>query len=106
MWQEGQEKIVVPWHEASLFVPPNHWFHQHFNLGADPARYLAMHPPRQFSGHGERVEDAARDIIQYPDEEPWIREKFERELADRGLTSHMPPEVYADPEYRWAYSDD
>ena len=93
MWQEGQEKIVVPWHEASLFVPPNHWFHQHFNLGADPARYLAMHPPRQFSGHGERVEDAARDIIQYPDEEPWIREKFERELADRGLTSRMPPEV-------------
>ena len=106
LWQEGQEKIVVPWHEASLFVPPNRWFHQHFNLGATPARYLAMHPPRQFSGHGERVEDAARDIIQYPDEEPWIRERFDRELAERGLSSLMPPEVYTDPGYRWTYADD
>ena len=22
MWEEGKEKIVVPWHEASMFVPP------------------------------------------------------------------------------------
>src|SRR5207245_10727824 len=47
MWEEGKEKIVVPWHECSLFVPPNRWFHQHFNVGGSNARYLALHPPMQ-----------------------------------------------------------
>jgi hypothetical protein len=101
MWQEGQEKILVPWHEASLFVPPGKWFHQHFNLGAEPARYLAFHPPLQFHGYAEKVEDRARDQIEYPNEDPWVREYFESELAKRGLTSLMPERAYQDPTYEW-----
>lgn len=103
LWEEGKEKIVVPWHEASVFVPPNRWFHQHFNLGGDPARYLAFHPLRQFSGHAESVQDRARDQIDYSAEEPWIREKFETELAQRGLTTGMPAEAYTIPNYEWGY---
>ncbi len=104
MWSEGHEKIVIPWQEASVFVPPNRWFHQHFNLGSAPARYLALHPPRGLSGVGEQVQDPERDTIQYPSEEPWIRAKFEEELAKRGLTSQMPEEAYRDPDYEWEYS--
>jgi len=106
MWPEGHEKIVIPWQEASVFVPPNRWFHQHFNLGSAPARYLAMHPPRGLSGTGERVQDPERDTIQYPDEEPWIRAKFEEELAKRGLSSVMPEEAYRDRGYEWEYGGD
>ena len=105
LWEEGREKIVVPWHEASVFVPPNRWFHQHFNVGGAPARYLALHPLKQFSGHSERVEDRARDQIEYADEEPWIREKFESELAKRGLTSIIPAEAYQRRDYEWAYKE-
>lgn len=105
LWQEGQEKIVVPWHEASVFVPPNRWFHQHFNVGAQPARYLALHPPMQFHGYSERIEDRARDQIEYPDEDPWIRKKFEEELAKRGLTSLMPEEAYKVKDYQWKIYD-
>ncbi|MGH7930861.1 MAG: cupin domain-containing protein, partial [Candidatus Binatia bacterium] len=94
MWEEGKEKVVVPWHEASCFVPPNKWFHQHFNAGGEPARYLALHPPMQFHGHAEKVEDRAKDQIEYVNEDKWVREKFESELAKRGLTSLMPPEAY------------
>jgi hypothetical protein len=83
MWPEGGEKIIIPWHEASLFVPPNRWFHQHFNIGGAPARYLAIHPPRGLSGISEKVEDRARDQIEYPDEDPMIRERFESELGRR-----------------------
>ncbi len=101
MWQEGQEKVLVPWHEASLFVPPGKWFHQHFNLGAEPARYLAFHPPLQFHGYAEKVEDRARDQIEYPNEDPWVREYFESELGKRGLTSLMPERAYQDPTYEW-----
>jgi gentisate 1,2-dioxygenase len=105
MWQEGQEKIVVPWHEASLFVPPDRWFHQHFNTGAIPGRYLAMHPAEQFAGFGEKVEDQARDQIEYPDEDPMIRQRFEDELAKKGITSLMPAEAYKDRNYVWSYAE-
>ena len=106
MWPEGHEKVVIPWQEASVFVPPNRWFHQHFNLGSAPARYLALHPPRGLSGTGERVQDPERDTIQYPDEEPWIRAKFEEELAKRGMASGMPAEAYRDRNYEWAYGSE
>ena len=101
MWQDGSKKVVVPWQEASLFVPPDRWFHQHFNLGAAPARYLALHPLPQFAGKGEKVEDRAKDQIEYTDEEPWIRRKFESELAHRGITTLMPEEAYRDRDYDW-----
>ena len=102
MWPEGGEKVVVPWHEASLFVPPNRWFHQHFNGSGDWNRYLAFHGPRIFAGT-ERVEDTSRDQIEYPDEEPFIRQKFEEELGKRGLTSLMIDDAYKDKNYQWKY---
>jgi len=102
MWEEGKKKVVVPWHECSAFVPPNRWFHQHFNTGATPARYLALHSPMQFYGHAEKVEDRAKDQIEYPDEDPWIREKFEEELGKRGLKSLMPDEAYTNRDYEWS----
>lgn len=103
MWPEGGEKIVIPWHEASAFVPPNRWFHQHFNVGAAPARYLAIHPPRGFSGISEKLEDRARDQIEYTDEDPSIRTRFEAELGKNDLTTLMPEEAYRDRDYEWSY---
>ncbi len=103
LWQEGHEKIIVPWHEASMFVPPEKWFHQHFNVGSTPARYLALHPLKQFAGYAEKIEDQARDQIEYCDEDPFIRQKFEEELAKRGLTSAMPEEAYRVRNYQWEY---
>ena len=44
--------------------------------------------------HGESVEDRERDQIDYSTEEPWIREKFEGELAARGIKSDMPEDAY------------
>ncbi len=106
MWQEGTERVVIPWHEGSVFVPPNRWFHQHFNVGGEPARYLAFHLPRGLNMGSERVENRARDQIEYPDEDPWIRQRFESELAARGLTTLMPDGAYGDHNYRWAFADD
>ena len=102
MWEEGKEKIVCPWHECSMVTPPDKWFHQHFNAGADMARYLALHPPMQFHGHAEKIEDRAKDQIEYPNEDPFIRRKFEEELAKRGIKSIMPDECYTNPDYEWS----
>ena len=106
MWEEGKEKILVPWQEGAAFVPPNRWFHQHFNLGRARARYLALHPPYQFHGYSdEKVQDLSNDQIEYSEEDPWIREQFEEELEKRGLTSLMPEEAYRDPDYQWDYRE-
>ncbi len=103
MWPEGQEKVIIPWHEASMFVPPNRWFHQHFNVSVEPARYLAFHALPQTRGAGEHIADPRRDQIEYTDEEPWIRKMFEDELAKRGLESLMPEGAYKDPNFKWTY---
>jgi hypothetical protein len=103
LWpHENAEKVVVPWHEASIFVPPDRWFHQHFNVGVKPARYLAFHPP----GRGrEVVADPARDQIEYVQEDPFVRETFAKELSKVGHSTLMPAECYSDPSYKWEYGD-
>ncbi|MFC2072964.1 cupin domain-containing protein [Chloroflexota bacterium] len=103
---EEKERIFIPWHEASCLTPPDRWFHQHFNVGTTPARYLAFHPPDIFWGHSEGVEDRDRDQIEYPDEDPWVRQTFEKELAKRGLTSIMPEDAYKDRNYQWESAED
>lgn len=106
MWPEGKEKVFIPWHEGSIFVPPNRWFHQHFNVGEQPGRYLAFHPLPQFTGFmGEKV-DRSGDQYEYHQEAPEIRERFENELAKRGLHSEMPPECYSNPNYRFENEKD
>jgi quercetin dioxygenase-like cupin family protein len=97
---DGAEKVVCPWSEGTIFVPPQNWYHQHFNSGGGEARYLALGPLPQFGG------GAYRHQIEYPNEDPWIRDRFESELAKRNLKSLMPQEAYEDPTYEWAYGDD
>lgn len=106
MWPEGKEKVHIPWHEGSCFVPPNRWFHQHFNLGGAPARYLAFHAPKGAASNSERIEDRARDQIDYAEEDAIIRKTFEGELGKRGLASVMPEQAYKDKTYEWAYSEE
>ncbi len=100
LWPPDGEKVVCPWGEASVFTPPGNWFHQHFNVGQGDARYLKFGHLPQFAGTDLRMQ------IEYPDEQPWIREKFEEELAKHGSKSSMPAEAYADRDFQWSYGDD
>lgn len=101
IWEEGKEKIVVPWHEGSCFAPQ--FYHQHFNLGQTPARYLAI----AIAGSRQYAERYYTKIeVEYPDENPWIRQHFEEELAKKGLTSLMPDGVWEDVDYQWEYAAD
>jgi quercetin dioxygenase-like cupin family protein len=102
MWPEGEPIQRFDWHDGSVIVPPERWFHQHFNTGATPARYLALRwGSRKFPrvmgkayGTDESVK-AGGDQIEYPDEDPAIRRMFEAELAKNGVTSRMDEVVGA-----------
>jgi mannose-6-phosphate isomerase-like protein (cupin superfamily) len=102
MWKEGEEKILVPWHEGSCFIPPSNWYHQHFNAGAVPARYMPFHTARHPLFGGQRGADVGPNHqIEYPDEDPMVRETFEKELAKRGVKSLMPEQCYTDYDFEF-----
>jgi oxalate decarboxylase/phosphoglucose isomerase-like protein (cupin superfamily) len=95
MWPEGEEPKRYEWREGSMIVPPNLWFHQHFNTGTVPARYLAFKAEGVSIRNAQGVPKAwisrrlGGDQIDYADESPRIRQWFQDALAKRGLASRM-----------------
>jgi hypothetical protein len=83
-----------------MIVPPNLWFHQHFNTGPTPARYLAFKSEGVAIRNAQGVPKAwisrrlGGDQIDYADESPRVREWFREALAGNGLTPRMD-EAYA-----------
>ena len=103
LWEPNGTKVICPWGEAAVFTPPGGWYHQHFNLGDGPARYLKFGHLPILSGAGGMN---GRDQIEYINEEQEIRDIFDEKLSAKNLTSLMPPEVYTNPNYEWDYGDD
>ncbi len=97
MWPEGGEYVVAPWQEGAVFVPPSHWYHMHLNSGAVENRQLRIRAPRA----GANPDADQRRSIPFTQLDPWIRTKFEEELAKNGLTSLMPEEAYTNPNFEW-----
>ncbi|MBI4297755.1 MAG: hypothetical protein HY676_04410, partial [Chloroflexi bacterium] len=101
VWQPGHEKEKqrVDWHPGSVFgvglseLQGEIWYHQHFNTGREPARYLVLHANPSLPNKHEQIE--------YPDEDQETRKLFESELAKSGVKSKMPPECYTNRNYRW-----
>ncbi len=83
------------WAEGTMIVPPNMWFHQHFNTGTTPARYLAFKAEGVSIRNAQGVPKAwisrrvGGDQIDYADESPLVRETFTAALAQVGLTPRM-----------------
>jgi len=73
------------------------WFHQHFNVGKEPATYLAIHgriSKKHRSGMkvykaDENVKEGG-DQIEYEDQDPVIWKMFDKELKKRGVQNLMP----------------
>lgn len=83
------------WSEGAMIVPPNMWFHQHFNTGTTPARYLAFKAEGVSIRNAQGVPKAwisrrvGGDQIDYADESPVVRQTFAEALAKVGLAPRM-----------------
>ncbi|MFB6096646.1 MAG: hypothetical protein ABEJ74_04595 [Haloferacaceae archaeon] len=102
LWEESMDdRVRIDWDRGTLFTPPARWFHQHFNLGAEPARYFALHGLPLGSLEEGSTFDATRpeNNVEYVDEDPDVRAYFEAELADRDAEPRMPDAAYEDPDY-------
>ncbi len=96
MWPEGSPMQKFPWYEGSIIVPPETWFHQHFNSGNAPVRYLALRWAGSKKYRGNRkaygVDESVKsggDQIDYEDEIPQIHEEYEAALAKAGARCMM-----------------
>ncbi|HEY7382989.1 MAG TPA: cupin domain-containing protein [Beijerinckiaceae bacterium] len=95
MWPEGEEPKRYDWEVGTMIVPPNMWFHQHFNTGTTPARYLAFKHEVVSIRNAQGVPKAwismriGGDQIDYADEQPVVRTMFEKELAKHSLKPRM-----------------
>jgi len=95
MWPEGEEPRRYEWEVGTMIVPPNLWFHQHFNTGNTPARYLAFKHEVVSIRNAQGVPKAwisrriGGDQIDYADESPVVRTLFADALAKHGLKPRM-----------------
>ena len=101
LWYEGhRDWVKVDWKHGTVFAPPDAMFHQHFNTGASPARYLATaygslrYPFTEgkraalFGGVSTSVKKGGNQI-EYGDQDPRVHELFKRETAKNGVTVRM-----------------
>ena len=101
-YSDAPKKVRVDWSEGSLFVPPDRWFHQHFNAAGVPAKYMATtwiggkYFVKALGGGGRthRLNTLSTkqggNMVDYPDEDPMIRSMFEEELRKKGVKIQMP----------------
>jgi oxalate decarboxylase/phosphoglucose isomerase-like protein (cupin superfamily) len=99
----GAEVVEVKWKAGSVYCPPGGWFHQHFNTGAQPARHLALRYGSRIHPIGFKIADKRSEdgvyidvkrggtLIEYRDEDPYIRRHYEDALKKCGIVSQMPP---------------
>jgi mannose-6-phosphate isomerase-like protein (cupin superfamily) len=93
LWKDNfEDHIRVDWSPNTLFVPPPYWWHQHFNTGSTPARYLAVRwgsPKHPLDHSYDRIAVSAAndgDQIEYPNQDPIIHELYVSECEKRGVT--------------------
>jgi len=98
LWREGDPSWQkCDWTPGAVVVPPENWFHEHFNTGPAPARYLALRftglhyrQRAAFQGGGTDVSVKLGGAqIEYEDEDRRIHAMFERELAAHGAVCRM-----------------
>lgn len=101
-YSRGYDQTKLDWHSGSMLAVPGAWFHQHFNVGKESARVLAIRWGSRLhrfnllmgeGGHGEYSTISIRDggnQVTYQDEDPRIREMYEEHLAKAGLEASMP----------------
>ncbi len=99
----SDQVVEIKWKEGSIYCPPGGWFHQHFNTGSKPARHLALRygsrtHPVGFKVAAQRREDGVYidvkkggTLIDYREEDPEIRKRYESELKRKGIPCQMPP---------------
>ena len=86
-WKDGNsDKIVrVDWKEGILFVPPTKWFHQHFNTGKTPTRFIMLGNRAGNELYKMTAKEifmkGQRNMIMFHEQDPSVTEMFKKETG-------------------------
>lgn len=95
----GDRIVRVDWRPGSIICPPGAWFHQHFNLGDEPARNIACRfgyglsrPTKFYLGNqdvGGRTActvsfTVGGTLVPFEEEDPEIHRQYEAALEAEG----------------------
>ncbi len=98
MWTDQHTDFEeIPWKPGTMFVPPGMWWHQHFNTGPVPARYLAIRwgstkwkLTRYLDYQGvDKDAKAGGNQIEYADQDPRIHRMFVERCRANGVEVRM-----------------
>ena len=101
LWYEGDSEFKeLPWRHGVMYTPPFWMFHQHFNTGPKPARYLACslgsrrYPfislrRKSAEGFGSVPVQQGGRQVEYEDQDPRIHRKWLEAIAQSGVKSQM-----------------
>ena len=100
MWYDGDKNFErYEWKHGFVFAPPDGMFHQHFNTGSQPARYLAVllgsnrYPVLakkvQHKLHPEASVKEGGLQIDYEDQDPRVHPMWLKEMDAAGVPSLM-----------------
>jgi gentisate 1,2-dioxygenase len=84
MWDEGQEPQKYDWAEGSIICPPAGTWHQHYNTGDEPCRFVALH-----ASTAVQQERGGLFQIDFENEDPRLRRMYEEECAKSGVQVAM-----------------
>lgn len=98
LWPDHQQLFEeVRWRPGTMFVPPGMWWHQHFNTGPNPARYLAIRwgstkwKVTRYLDH-QGIDKNAKEggnQIEYRDQDPRIHPQFVERCKENGVDVQM-----------------
>jgi len=98
MWTDQHADFDdIRWKPGTMFVPPGLWWHQHFNSGSTPARYLAIRwgstkwKVTRYLDH-QGIDKNAKEggnQIEYADQDPRVHRLFVERCRTNGVQVHM-----------------
>ena len=88
---EGEEPTRVDWKDGSMLSPKAGEYHQHFNTGPTPARYMKIRlsalDPEYWNGN-------LPEQVDYEDQGPWVYDMYAEECAKNGVeVQQLRPKV-------------
>jgi quercetin dioxygenase-like cupin family protein len=84
MWKEGEEPSRYDWAEGSIICPPAGTWHQHYNTGPEPCRFVALH-----ASVAVQREEGGIEQIDFEHEDSALRRMYEEECAKNGVAVAM-----------------
>ncbi len=84
MWNEGEKPERYDWHEGTCISPPAGAWHQHYNTGTQPCKFVALHANTAVQGEERGVEQ-----LEFEEVDESMKKMYAEECAKNGVKVDM-----------------